>query len=66
MKDENAMQLDARVTDMLTNQSLASSLAIQRLMISNRIMRSHQTRASLLPTNCPLRSTSGYGVLSNL
>lgn len=57
MKDENAMQLDARITDILTKRSLT-------YMISNRIMRSHQTKASLLPTNSPLRSTSGYGLLS--
>lgn len=50
MKDENAMQLDARVTDILTKPSLTCSLAIQRLTISNRIMRSHPTRAQLLPT----------------
>lgn len=41
MKDENAMQLNARVTDILTKLSLIYSLAIQRLTISNRIMRSH-------------------------
>lgn len=60
MKDENAMQLDARVTDMLTKPSLTYSLAIQRLMISNRIMRSHPTRASLLPTT---RAIVHYGRL---
>lgn len=31
MKDENAMQLDARVTDFLTKPSLACPLATQRL-----------------------------------
>lgn len=50
MKDENAMQLDARVTDILTKPSLTYSLAIQRLTISNRIMRSHPTKGPLLPT----------------
>lgn len=39
MKDENAMQLDGHVTDLLTKPSLACPLAIQRLVISNRIMR---------------------------
>lgn len=54
-----------RVTDILTKSSLTSSLAIQRATISNRIMRPHQ----LGPTTAnysPLRSTSGYGVLSTL
>lgn len=55
MKDENAMQLDARVTDILTKPSLTCSLAIQRLTISNRIMRSHPTRA---PNYCQLLSTT--------
>ncbi len=64
MKDENAMQLDARVTDILTKPSLTYSLAIQRLTISNRIMRSHPTRAPTTANYCPLRSTSRYGVLS--
>lgn len=43
MKDENAMQLDAHVTDVLTKPSLACPLAIQRLVISNRIMRPQLT-----------------------
>ena len=39
--EENAMQLDAHVTDFLTKPSLGCRLAIQRLVISNRIMRPH-------------------------
>lgn len=43
MKDENAMQLDVHVTDLLTKPGLACPLAIQRLLISNRIMRPQLT-----------------------
>lgn len=43
MKDENAMQLDVHVADLLTKPGLAYPLAIQRLVISNRIMRPQLT-----------------------